>query len=151
MSIQSSINSALSNVESIMLHKYAAGNAEKPAKPAKPTTVSDAPESPTTQNQAPETESTAPTPQAQPSQAEAATPGDIMISGNSVAAEIARGRVAAKTQQIAATRLSRVERMDRLKAKREEMQKLKREISGLETAFKKEKKGGGKYARTETT
>lgn len=174
MSIQSSINQALGTVELTLLRtgtvttplrKYPVDlvkEAEKKQKQeekakreaerakraaerqAKGQAAPDAPESPTTQETAPATETAAPTPEMQPAAAQPATPGDIMISGDQMAAQMAAGRVRAKTEQLKRSQLGRQERLDMLRAKREDLRKLKQEISGLETAFKKPSKGGAK-------
>ena len=144
MSIQSSINQALGTVELTLLRtgtittpkrKYPEEQPEAPTAP-------DASKPPKTQEKAPATESAAPKAEMQLAAPQAAAPGDIMVSGNQMAAEMARGRVAAKAEQIQQSRLGRQQRLDMLRAKREDLRKLKQEISGLETAFKKPSKGG---------
>ena len=153
MSIQSSINQALGTVELTLLRtgtittpkrKYPEQEKKAEKKRAEKETAPNAPESPTTPETAPATESAAPTLEMQPAAPQATAPGDIMISGNQMAAEMARGRVAAKTEQIQQSRLGRQQRLEMLKTKREDLRKLKQEISGLETAFKKPSKGGAK-------
>jgi hypothetical protein len=148
MSIQSSINQALGTVELTLLRT---GTITTPLrkypekeKSAEKKNAPGALESPKTQETAPKGESAAPTPEKQPVAAQPATPGDLMISGDQMAAQMAAGRVAAKTQQIQKGKLGRQERLDMLRAKREDLRKLKQEISGLETAFKKPSKGGAK-------
>ena len=160
MSIQSSINQALGTVELTLLRtgtvttplrKYPEKEKKpekepekKPEKKAEKKIAPDASKSPKTQETAPATETAAPTPEMQPAAPQATAPGDIMISGNQMAAEMARGRVAAKAEQIQQSRLGRQQRLDMLRAKREDLRKLKQEISGLETTFKKPSKGGAK-------
>lgn len=163
MSIQSSINQALGTVELTLLRtgtittpqrKYPidpvkeAEKKQKQEEKAKPTqkggNAPGASKSPKTQETAPTTEAAAPTPEMQPAAAQPATPGEIMISGDQMAAQMAAGRVQAKTEQLKRSQLGRRERLDMLRAKREELRKLKQEISGLETTFKKPSKGGAK-------
>lgn len=174
MSIQSSINQALGTVELTLLRtgtittpqrKYpvdpakeaekkikqeekAKREAERAKRAAEKQTKGKAapntPESPITQETAPKGENTAPTPEMQPAAAQPATPGEIMISGDQMAAQMAAGRVQAKTEQLKRSQLGRRERLDMLRAKREDLRKLKQEISGLETTFKKPSKGGAK-------
>lgn len=151
MSIQSSINQALGTMELALLRTGAVETPkrlyykeEKPTKKKKGKTAPDASKSPKTQEKAPAAESAAPTPEMQPAAPQATAPGDIMISGNQMAAEMARGRVAAKTEQIQQGRLGRQQRLEMLKTKREDLRKLKQEISGLEDAFKKKSRGGAK-------
>ena len=152
MSIQSSINQALSTVELTLLRtgtittpqrKYPEKE-EKPKPTSKGGTAPGASKSPKTQETAPATETAAPTPEMQPAAAQPSAPGDIMISGDQMAAQMAAGRVQAKTEQLKRGKLGRQERLDMLRAKREDLRKLKQEISGLETAFKKPSKGGDK-------
>lgn len=145
MSIQSSINQALGTVELTLLRTGTITTPQRkyPEKVPKAPTAPDSSESPTTKETAP-AKSAAPTPEMQPAAAQPATPGDIMISGDQMAAQMAAGRVAAKTQQIQKGRLGRQERLDMLRAKREDLRKLKQEISGIETTFKKPSKGGAK-------
>lgn len=144
MSIQSSINQALGSVELTLLRTGAITTPKRkyPEKQPEAPTASDASESPKTQEKAPATETAAPTPEMQQAAPQATAPGDIMISGNQMAAEMARGRVSAKTEQIRQSRMGRQQRLEMLKTKREDLRKLKQEISGLETAFKKPSKGG---------
>lgn len=146
MSIQSSINQALGTVELTLLRTGTITTPQRkyPEKLPKAPTAPDAPESPKTQETAPATETAAPTPEMQPAAAQPATPGEIMISGDQMAAQMAAGRVQAKTEQLKRSQLGRRERLDMLRAKREDLRKLKQEISGLETTFKKPSKGGAK-------
>lgn len=146
MSIQSSINQALGTVELTLLRTGAITTPKRkyPEKNPKAPTAPDAPESPKTQETAPTTETAAPTPEMQPAAAQPATPGEIMISGDQMAAQMAASRVQAKTEQLKRSQLGRRERLDMLRAKREDLRKLKQEISGLETMFKKPSKGGAK-------
>ena len=146
MSIQSSINQALGTVELTLLRTGTITTPKRkyPEEQPEASTAPDASKSPKTQEKAPATESAAPTPEMQPAAPQATAPGDIMISGNQMAAEMARGRVAAKTEQIQQGRLGRQQRLDMLKTKREDLRKLKQEISGLEDTFKKKSRGGAK-------
>lgn len=174
MSIQSSINQALGTVELTLLRtgtvttplrkypvdpvkeaekkqkqeekaKREAERAKRAAeKQAKGQAAPDASESPTTQETAPATETAAPTPEMQPAAAQPATPGDIMISGDQMAAQMAAGRVQAKTEQIKKGKLGRQERLDMLRAKRKDVRKLEQEIHELEDTFKKKSRGGAK-------
>lgn len=174
MSIQSSINQALGTVELTLLRtgtvttplrKYPVDpvkEAEKKTKQeekakreaerakraaerqAKGNAAPNAPESPTTQETAPTPETAAPTPEMQPAAAQPATPGEIMISGDQMAAQMAAGRVQAKTEQLKRSQLGRRERLDMLRAKNKEVQNLKKEIHELEDTFKKKSRGGAK-------
>lgn len=156
MSIQSSINQALGTVELTLLRtgtvttplrKYPEKEKKpekEPKKKAEKKTAPDASESPTTQETAPATETAAPTPEMQPVAAQPATPGDIMISGDQMAAQMAAGRVQAKTEQLKRGKLGRRERLDMLRAKEKDIKRLKEEVRKLEDTFKKKSRGGAK-------
>ena len=146
MSIQSSINQALGTVELTLLRTGTITTPQRkyPEKLPETPAVPDASKSPKTQETAPTTETAAPKPEMQPAAAQPATPGDIMISGDQMAAQMAAGRVAAKTQQIQKGKLGHKERLDMLRAKNKEVEKLKKEIHELEDTFKKKSRGGAK-------